>query len=164
MWIIHTVLNSGADFSPECNLCAKHFLFSHHQTHWRSRLYQLLGTQLKVLEKNKTLFFFFFFFFQCGGFSSWMLPTCQRLGRHAVCWWLQDSGLSGDYLRWVPGQVTGEPQACGILFGGRREAESGAHAGCHSHCLHLTLWKLYHAGGWELPPTGKEDTWVWHFN
>ena len=59
MWIIHTVLNSGADFSPECNLCAKHFLFSHHQTHWRSRLYQLLGTQLKVLEKNKTLFFFF---------------------------------------------------------------------------------------------------------
>lgn len=92
---------------------------------------------------------------QCRGLSSWMLPTCQNAGRHTVCGWLQDSGLPGDHLWGVFGQVEGEPQAGGVLFGGRGEAEPGAHPGGHPYSFHLTLRQLYHAGGWELPATGK---------
>lgn len=84
-----------------------------------------------------------------------MLPTCQNAGRHAVYWWLQDSGLPGDDLWRVRGQVKGEPQTCGFLSGGRREAEPGAQPGSHLYRLHLPLWQLYYAGGRELPAPGQ---------
>lgn len=83
-----------------------------------------------------------------------MLPTCQNVGGHAVCGWLQDSGLPGDHLRRILGPAEGEPQAGSVVFGGRREAEPGSHPGGHPHRLHLTLWQLYHARGRELPAAG----------
>lgn len=83
-----------------------------------------------------------------------MLPTCQNVGGHAVCGRLQDSGLPGDDLRRVLGPAEREPQAGGVMPGGRRAAEPGTHPGRHPHRLHLTLWQLYHAGGRELPAAG----------
>lgn len=83
-----------------------------------------------------------------------MLPTCQNVGGHAVCGRLQDSGLPGDDLRRVLGPAEREPQAGGVMLGGRRAAEPGTHPGRHPHRLHLTLWQLYHAGGRELPAAG----------